>query len=92
MRPPSNKTRNKANSPSDQKLSPTKYFILEKDERLLRYAALYLEIKGEKIHTPQQMLQHAASKYVDYLKKQYSIVFPDYLTSESPTPTPEDPA
>lgn len=91
MRAPSNKTRNKTKSSSSQKYSATNYRILEKIERLLRYAALYMEIKGDEIDTPQKMIEHASTKYIEYLKKQ-GVVFPDYLTDESSSPTPENPS
>ena len=87
----SSKSRNKVKSHSGQKYSSTNYRIAEKQERLLRYAELYLETRGEAIHTPQQMIEDAVAKYIELLRKKYNIMFPDYLLGEESSPTLQHP-
>jgi hypothetical protein len=42
--------------------------LLIDHEHALRIASVQLERKGEEIYTPQQMVDHAMERYLDYLQ------------------------
>lgn len=86
------KPRGKGKNPSGPNYSSTNYRIPVKYERLLRFAGLYLEAKGESVHTPQHMVEDAVTKYIALLSKKYSITFPDYLLGDESTTGTQDPS
>jgi hypothetical protein len=47
--------------------------LLVDHEHALRVASVQLERKGEEIHTPQQLVDHAMERYMDYLQVKQGV-------------------
>lgn len=56
-------------------------------DRALRLASVMLEEMGEDVHTPQQMVEHAVTSYMEYLQNKKGVNFQGVIIFKSSSST-----